>query len=301
VATTIEEVVTRIPDWQTRSVTIVPLIGGLTNLNYRVEVDGTPYVVRVPGEKTDLLSINREHEYHNTLAAARAGVGATVVHHIPDLSVMVLEFINGPTMNGEQLRRPEMAPRIASSLRQLHTGPAFVNEFNMFRTMEFYLEIVRKHGMTVPSGYTEYIPVAGRIERALAARPLPLVPCNNDLMAENFIDDGTMLRLVDYEYSGNNDPCFELAHICNEADFGPELLEALCLAYFGRLDSAMVARTWLYYCMANLGWTLWGAIQHAVSEIAFDYWDWTMIKWRRLQDKVESHEFERWLKEVQRG
>jgi thiamine kinase-like enzyme len=117
-------------------------------------------------------------------------------------------------------------------------------------------------------------------------------------MAENFIDDGTMLRLVDYEYSGNNDPCFELGHICNEGEFGPDLVEALCLAYFGRNDGAMVARTWLYYCMANFGWTLWGAIQHAVSEIDFDFWDWTMVRWRRVQAKVESPEFERWLAEA---
>lgn len=288
----------RIPAWQGHSIRVAPLTGGLTNMNYRVEVAGTPFVVRVPGEKTELLSINREHEYHNTLAAARAGVGAKIVQYVPELSVMVLEFIHGPTMNGALLSGPGMRPRIAESVRRLHAGPAFVNEFNMFRTMETYLEIVRAHGMKIPAGYADYVPLAAGIEDALAARPLPLVPCNNDLMAENFIDDGTMLRLVDYEYSGNNDPCFELGHICNEAEFGPELVEELCLAYFGHRDPPIVARIWLYYCMANLGWTLWGAIQNAVSEIEFDFWDWTLTRWNRVLAKVDSPEFAQWLTEV---
>jgi thiamine kinase-like enzyme len=297
---TIDDVVARIPEWQGSSIRTAPLTGGLTNINYRVEVDGMPFVVRVPGEKTELLSINRVHEYHNTLAAAQAGVGARIVHYIPELSVMVLEFIQGPTMSGELLRGPGMRSRIADSVRRLHAGPPFVNEFNMFRTMDTYLGIVRSHGMKVPDGYADYISVAARIEEALGARPVPLVPCNNDLMAENFIDDGKMLRLVDYEYSGNNDPCFELGHICNEAEFGPELVDDLCFAYFGHREPATVARIWLWYCMANLGWTLWGAIQHAVSEIEFDFWDWTLTRWNRVLAKVESPEFGRWLMEVRR-
>lgn len=295
---TIEDVVARIDDWRGRAVTITPLTGGLTNVNYRVQVDGTPYVVRVPGRNTGLLAINRDHEYHNTVAAAQAGVGARVIHHLPELSVMVLEYIDGETMSGELLRRPEMIPRIARSLRLLHAGPPFVNTFNMFRLLESYLGVVERHGLTIPDGYREYLPVARRIEAALAVRPLPLVPCNNDLMAENFIDDGAMLRLVDYEYSGNNDPCFELGHICNESEFAPARVEQLCAAYFGRASASKLARVWLYYCMANLGWTLWGAIQTGVSEIEFDFWDWTLTRWNRARTAIESPEFAVWLDDV---
>jgi thiamine kinase-like enzyme len=296
--TTIDDVVARIPAWNGSSIRAAPLTGGLTNINYRVDVDGIPYVVRVPGEKTELLSINRQHEYHNTLAAAQAGVGARIVHYIPELSVMVLEYIQGPTMSGELLRGAGMRSRIAGAVRTLHAGPAFVNDFNMFRTMETYLDIVRSHRMKVPDGYSDYIPISLRIENAMATHPLQLVPCNNDLMAENFIDDGMMLRLVDYEYSGNNDPCFELGHICNEAEFNPDMVEELCLAYFGHREPRIVARIWLWYCMANLGWTLWGAIQHAVSEIEFDFWDWTLTRWNRVLARVDSPDFGRWLAEV---
>jgi thiamine kinase-like enzyme len=165
--------------------------------------------------------------------------------------------------------------------------------------MDFYLGIVQERGIRVPDGYMDYLPIARRIEAALQQRPLDLVPCNNDLLAENFIDDGTLLRLVDYEYSGNNDPCFELGNICNESDFAPEQVEQLCAAYFGQASRALVARMWLYYCMSNIGWVLWGSIQNSISAIDFDFWEWTLTKWHKAQAKVESAEFGRWLEDVQ--
>jgi thiamine kinase-like enzyme len=297
--TTIDDVIASIPDWQRDDVRADPLAGGLTNTNYRVDVGGASYVVRIPGQSTELLSVNRQHEYHNTLAAADAGVGARIAHYLPDIPVMVLEFISGPTMSSARLREPEQIARIAGSVRMLHAGRPFANTFNMFRTMDFYLDIVQRHGMRIPDGYMEYVPIARRIEAALAARPLPLVPCNNDLLAENFIDDGRMLRLVDYEYSGNNDPCFELGNICNENEFAPDQFERLCAAYFGQASNAMVARMWLYYCMSNIGWVLWGSIQNSISAIDFDFWEWTLVKWRKAQAHVESAEFARWLEAVQ--
>jgi thiamine kinase-like enzyme len=298
--TTIDEVIARIPSWRGREVRTAPLTGGLTNTNYRVEVDGTPYVVRIPGASTDMLSVNRQHEYHNTLAAAQAGVGAQIVHYLPDIPVMVLEYIHGETMSSARLREPAQIARIAAATRALHAGPAFANTFDMFRTMDFYLAIVHEHGFRIPDGYDDYVSVARRIEAALQARPLPLAPCNNDLLAENFIDDGARLRLVDYEYSGNNDPCFELGNICNENDFAPEQVEQLCAAYFGQASDALVARMWLYYCMSNIGWVLWGSIQNSISAIEFDFWEWTLTKWRKALDKVEAPEFGHWLDAVQR-
>ncbi|HNP71431.1 MAG TPA: choline/ethanolamine kinase family protein [Kouleothrix sp.] len=297
--TTIDEVIERIPEWHGREVRAVPLTGGLTNTNYRVEVGGARYVVRIPGASTELLAVNREHEYHNTLAAASTGVGARLAHYLPDIPVMVLEFIDGPTMTSARLREPEQIARIAASVRALHAGPAFANTFNMFRTMDFYLEIVARHGFRIPDGYMGYVPVARRIEAAISARPLPLVPCNNDLLAENFIDDGTRLRLVDYEYSGNNDPCFELGNICNENDFAPEQVEQLCAAYFGQPSRALIARMWLYHCMSNIGWVLWGSIQNSISTIEYDFWDWTLTKWHKALAKVESPEFGQWLADAQ--
>src|SRR6476469_26836 len=172
--TTIDDVIVRIPDWNGHDVRATPLNGGLTNTNYRVDVDGTPYVIRIPGQSTELLSVNRQHEYHNTLAAADAGGGGRIINYLPDIPVMVLEFIPGPTMNSAGLRTPEQITRIAASVRMLHAGRPFVNTVNMFRTMDFYLDIVQRQGMRIPDGYMEYVPLARRIEAALNVRPLPL-------------------------------------------------------------------------------------------------------------------------------
>src|SRR5256885_11169391 len=56
------------------------------------------------------------------------------------------------------------------------------------------------------------------------------------LFRSNFIDDGTSLRIVDYELSGNNDPCFDLGNTAQEAIFNDDLREILCEAYFGHAD-----------------------------------------------------------------
>jgi thiamine kinase-like enzyme len=130
-----------------------------------------------------------------------------------------LEFIHGETMSIATLQQPGNPARIAQALRKLHAGPRFRNDFNMFRLVEFYLAIVDQHGVRIPRNYRDCLPRVARIEAALARHPLPTVPCNNDLLAGNYIDDGQQLWLIDFEYSGNNDPCFELGNTCQELQF----------------------------------------------------------------------------------
>ncbi|MGH2411287.1 MAG: phosphotransferase, partial [Chloroflexota bacterium] len=283
---------------QGRSLTVAPLPGGLTNINYRIDVDHTSYVVRIPGRTSALLAIDPAHCYHNTLAAARAGVGARLVQYLPSLSVMVLEFIAGSTLSGQTMRAPGTIPRVVHAVRRLHAGPPFANRFNLFRTMDAYLTTARHYGITLPDGYDSALTVARRIEEALEARPLPLVPCHNDLMPENFIDDGTQVRLVDYDYSGANDPCCDLGYIGNEGEFAPHQVEELCAAYFGQTSKNMLARVWLYRAMTNLVSTLWAAIQHTLSEIEYDFWGLALERWQRARDLLASPEFGGWLRDA---
>ena len=171
---TIEEVVQQIDDWQGKAVRIMPLSGGLTNTNYRVEVDGQFYFVRIPGVKTDLLAIDRNNEYHNTCAAAEAGVGARVLYHLPEHSVMVLEFIQGKTMSIQSLNEAGMPARIAQSLKKLHAGPRFYSDFNMFRLTEFYIEICRQYEVRIPEDFLERMPAVQKIEAAMLVSPMPV-------------------------------------------------------------------------------------------------------------------------------
>lgn len=298
---TIEEVVENIPDWQGKPRLIQPLSGGLTNTNFRVEVDGVPYFVRIPGPKTELLAVDRKNEVYNTKAAAASGVGPRVIFHLSEYDVMVLEFIFGETMSKDKLQAPGMPTRMARSIRMLHAGPRFLTDFNMFRLTEYYLAICRQVDATIPDRYPERMPAIYQIEKAFAVRPLPSVPCNNDLLGENYIDDGQLLRLIDYEYSGNNDPCFELGNTCQEMGFDETRIQEMCAAYFGKATPSRLARMKLNMIMSDVGWGLWAAIQTKISPIDYDFWGWAIERWGRAESKLDSSEFPRWLEDVQKG
>ena len=295
----IEEVVNKIPAWKNKEISVAPLSGGLTNSNFKVEVDGIPYFVRVPGESTDLLAINRENEYHNSRAAFEAGVGPQVLYHLPEYSVMVLEFLNGRTMSKDSLNEAGMPTRMAQAIKKLNHGPRFLQHFNMFRLTESYLGLCKERAIKIPDGYLDRIPTIGRIEKAMEVNPLGTVPCNNDLLAENYIDDGRQLWLIDYEYSGNNDPTFELGNTCQEMQFNDEQIAEVCTAYFGEASADKIARMKLNMIMSDVGWGLWAAIQAKISTIDFDFWGWAIERWLRAEEKMDAAEFDGWVKDVQ--
>ena len=149
----IEEAVEKIEDWKGKNVSIEALSGGLTNTNYKVTVDGKPFFVRVPGESTNLLAVDRKNEHFNSRAAAEAGVGPQVLYHLPEYNVMVLEFIEGKTMSKDALSAPGMPTRMAQAIKQLHRGPRFLTDFNMFRLTEYYLKLCDERNIPIPDGY----------------------------------------------------------------------------------------------------------------------------------------------------
>ena len=295
-----EDAVARISLWRGKDVKVTSLSGGLTNENYLVEAGGERYVMRIPGASTELLSIDRVNEVHNTRAAASTGIGPAVLEHLPQADVMVLEFISGPTMSAKRLQTASMVRRMAESFKRLHAAPRFLKDFDMFRLIEDYLRIVDEHKVPIPTDYRAWLPRLGEIERAVRVGLLPSVPCHNDLLCENFIDDGQWLRVVDYELSGNNDACFDLGNTAQEASLDDDLRAVLCEAYFGRLDSRQLARMNLFALMSDVGWTLWGAIQARISTLDFDFTDYYTTRWNRARAVLESDRLEGWLTEAQR-
>jgi thiamine kinase-like enzyme len=260
-----------------REVTELP--GGLTNRNFKVTTAAGSFVTRVSSPAADLLAIDRENEYQNTLRAAAAGVGAPVVGYLPDHHVMVVGYIDGATYSNDSFRTPGTLRRVAESCRRLHAGERFLHDFDMFVTQRRYLDIVTGRGFRLPDGYLDLLPLVDRVRAALAARDEGTVPCNNDLLAANFIDDGEQVWLIDYEYSGNNDPCFELGNIWSECQLTVDELAELVDAYYGRPSRCRLARAQLQGLMSRYGWTLWGSIQHATSTLDFDFWGWAMERY----------------------
>lgn len=280
---------------------VAPLSGGLTNANYKVTTERGAYVVRVSPAGAELLSIDRINEHHNSVLADRAGVGAPVVDFLPDHGVLVVGFVEGRTLSDQAFKEPDVVQRVAQAVRQLHTANPFLHEFNMFELQPRYLRICREKGFRIPEGYDEFESHVARIRQAMRANSEGLVPCNNDLLAANFIDDGDKIWIIDYEYSGNNDACFELGNVWSECHLTLDELELLLGTYYGKNLYNKMARAQLLGLMSQYGWTLWGAIQQAQSTIDFDFWDWAMEKYERAVATFTSKNFDTLIERVQQA
>jgi thiamine kinase-like enzyme len=272
-----------------------PLEGGLTNVNVRVDTDDRTLVVRLFSEGGELLSIDRDAEHENSRRAAESGAAPGVVGYLPDEQALVIEWVEGRTYEAHDLEDEGNLMRAADVCRTLHGSRRFVSDFDMFAVQRRYLDLVRERGYRLPDRYLDFAPRVELVAAALAVRADPTVPCNNDLLAANFIDAGDRLWVIDFEYAGNNDACFELGNIWAESKLTPELLEVLVGAYYGRPLQHKVARARLFGLMSNYGWTLWASIQDAVSDIDFDFWSWGMEKYDRAVAELDGPAFEQLL------
>jgi len=281
-----------------RSVADLP--GGLTNHNLRVTTRTGDYVVRLTQSDAGLLGIDRDAEHANTRSAAEAGVGADVVDYRPDLGMLVITFLPGTALTNESIGAPGVIARAADAIRRLHAGPRFSGDFDMFTRQAGYLALVREHGFSLPDGYDAFAPQWERVRRALAVRPAPTVPCNNDLLAGNFIDDGQRVWLIDYEYSGNNDPAFELGNTATECDLSREQTDELVESWAAE-DPSFRARVDLQSLCSEYGWALWGFIQSATSPIDYDFHGWGMERYEKAVRRFTGDGFDDLLDRVAAG
>ncbi|MXG91145.1 phosphotransferase [Nocardioides sp. YIM 123512] len=288
-----------VPSLAGRPRTVEELSGGLTNRNVKVTTPDGVFVARCTDLSGNALEIDRDAEHLNSRAAEEAGVGAPVLDYRPDLGVLVVGFIPGRTLGRQDLRADGMLPRVAESCRRLHAGPRFVSDFDMFERQAGYLRTVRREGYRIPDGYLDQAERIDRMCVALRTLAEPTVPCNNDLLAENFVDDGEQVWLIDYEYSGNNDACFELGNIWMECRLDLDQLEELVTCYYGGPRPDKLARARLLGTLGQYGWTLWGAIQSAVSPLDFDFWEWALERHELALSELNGADFERLLHDVQ--
>lgn len=269
------------------------LSGGLTNRNLLVGCDSGKYVARISSNSSVLLSIDRESEYQNSKLAAEVGVGAPVHDYLPGRGLLVIGYLEGRTYSADDVA--SNLPRIAQSCRTLHSAKPFVRDFNMFDIQRSYLGIVQEHGFRLPDDYLSFTDKITEMHSAMRVFNVGVVPCNNDLLPGNFIDNGKQIRIIDYEYSGNNDACFELGNIWAEAFLDLEDLEVLVDAYYGTHRPEMFARAWLQALLGKYGWTLWASIQSFISELDFDFWSWGMEKYEKAQSEFSSEYFQKML------
>lgn len=275
---------------------VTELSGGLTNINLKVSTPTGDYVARISSNKSSLLSIDRQAEFENSKIAADIGIGAPIYDFLPDFGLLVIGYLPGKTFTASDVAAN--LGRIAQSVKKLHSAKAFVRDFDMFNIQQNYLKIVTERSFKLPEKYLDYAQHLDQMRAALSVLDEGKVPCNNDLLAANFIDDGDQIWLIDYEYSGNNDACFELGNIYSESELSYDQLVELVNHYYGRYRPEKVARAWLFALLARYGWSLWASIQNSISEIEFDFWAWGMQKYERACLDFSSDKFKTALIEV---
>src|SRR4029077_4320385 len=161
-------VMDRVPGWAGRSRTVEPLGGGITNRNYRVEVDGDVFVIRIPAETGSLLGIDRGLEHQASRLAATCGIGPEVVAFIEPEGVLVTRFIEGQPVTDAAVHQPVMLERIAQSLRRIHQAGSIAAGFSPFRVVEAYALTATRHGGHLPVAHERAPAVAVRVERCLS-------------------------------------------------------------------------------------------------------------------------------------
>ena len=279
-------------------------LGGLTNRVYRVDMAGRAYCLRLPGVGTEEF-IDRAVEAHNAAAAARAGVGPEILYADTDSGVMISRFLDGTTtMTPALFARRDGAPaRAGKALRQLHdSGETFRFTFELFAMIDNYLGLLADKPIAFPEGYHDVLAEAQAVRSALQARPLPQAPCHCDPLCENFLDDGARMWIVDWEYSGMNDPMWDLGDLSVEGGFSPELDAQMLEAYFdGPPSPADRGRMVLYKAMCDLLWTLWGLIQHANGNPAEDFMAYAENRFARCRKLMNEPDFARHLAAVRAG
>lgn len=263
---TVEEVVARVPGWaRAGSVAVSPLGGGITNENYRVDVDGEAFVVRLGGRDTALLGIDRIREWR--AAATAAGLG--VVWALPEAAVLVTRFVAGRALTPEDLHEPAPLGRVVAALARVNRGPSVPGTFSPFRAIEAYRGVAVRHGVRLPAGLDGWLALGRRVEAAAGVHPA--VPCHDDLLAGNFVEDGDRICILDWEYAAMGDPWFDLGNLAANAELGPAGERRLLEAYAGECTGAGLARLRLMRVASDLREAMWGLVQTGISRLDFDF------------------------------
>ena len=284
---------------QPAAVKLEPLVS-LTNATYKVTTSGLAYTLRLPGEDT-YEYVDRAAEEHNARIMAAAGVNTKVLYFDATDGTMLSEFVEGVSMTETSFRQdPETPARVALALKGVHhLGPVFKSRFDVFALIDVYLGILRILRAPLPEDYHVVEQEARVVRRALEGSPVLLSPCHNDPWPGNLLDTGGRLYIIDWEFSGMNDPMWDLGDLSVETGFEPEQDRVMIEAYYGAAAPLVVySRLALYKALSDLLWALWGLIQHANDNPRNDFLTYALGRLGRCKELMGSTEFGRHVNAV---
>lgn len=294
-------VVAAVPAWSGFEPDVASLGGGITNRNFRIDIAGQSFVVRLFGKDTELLGIDRAAEYEAATAAATAGVAPEVVEYMPELRAMVTRFVEADPLPPEDLERREVLEQVVRSVKSIHRMGRITSRFDAFGVVRDYRAVAEVRGARVPDEYGPALAIADRIERALGRAPIPSRPCHNDLLNANFLVKQGRILIVDYEYAGMGDLFFDLGNLSINNGISEDAQMLLLELYFDRVTPALVARLRLMRIMSDFREAMWGVVQQGLSTLDFDYVDYAGRHFARCLESAGDARFTGWLEDAATG
>lgn len=296
---TLEEAIARVPQWKgVQGIQTTPLGGGITNINYRVEVNGESFVMRIIGKNTDLLGINRQDEYSANLQAGKLGIAPEVVYFIEPEGYLVTRFIAARPLPPEEIRQPENIKKITEMMKKIHAMPAVTGTFDAFRIVENYTRIAQQYQVAFPENFDWLISEMKQAESALLRDRYIPTPCHNDLLNENFLQQGERIYILDWEYAGMGDIYFDLANFSVNHSLTDDQDRWLLECYCGEVSTARWARLKVMKIMSDFREAMWGLVQIGISELDFDFRGYADKHFGRLTTNIKDPNWGKWLKEI---
>ena len=295
---TIEEAIARVPLWANATdLKTSPLTGGITNENFRIEVNGDVFVLRIPGADTELLGIVRATECAVSQIAGDIGIGPEVFFVIEPEGYLVTSFIEGKLPPPVELGQRENIRRVAETVRRVHKMDSIPEIFSPFRVVEDATEIAHRFNVDFPDNFDWLIEQMNTAESALLKSPFTPQLCHNDLLNANFLDDGE-IRILDWEYAGMGDPVFDLANFSVHHEFNDEQDRWLLESYFGEVTSANWARLKILKIISDFREAMWAMVQIGISKLDFDFRDYADTYFNRTEQGMKGAMWEQWLEQV---
>jgi thiamine kinase-like enzyme len=296
----LSHILQRIPQFASaKSIEVTELTGGITNKNYKIIADGEAFVLRMGGNETKHLGIDRKIEYECSLLASQIGIAPEPTFFLEPEGYIVARFISGKDIPAEEIGTEENIKRVLESMKAYHALEKFPGFFSPFRVAEEYAKTARGFNVQLPPKMDWYLEKSSEIEKAMYAHePLQLRPCHNDLLNGNFIDDGTRIRILDWEYGGMGDIFFDLGNFAIQHEFNDEQDEILLKAYFGQPTDLQRAHQKLMKIMSDLREAMWAQVQIGVSQLDFDYRGYGQKYFDRFEANTSGSKYINWLSAV---
>jgi thiamine kinase-like enzyme len=262
-----------VPPWADADLAVTELHGGITNRNFRVDVGGEAFVIRVPGDSTDLLGIDRGGELEAAARAAALGIGPAVFGELPGAGTVITAFVPGVPADGAAFLVGDRLERLAGAVATFHASGRLRHEFPIFRIIEQHAADAVAHGSVLPTDFATITAAIARIEVVFACDGRAAVPCHNDLLPANVLFDGERGWLIDYEYAGMNEAMFDLANLSVNSGFDAAADDRLLAGYAQRPPTAPLrARLMLMKVVSELREGLWALVQQGISDLdGFDF------------------------------